>query len=79
MKIWFLPLHVLSETNIADIKSLAKAEERLTTNKQMSKVLYENTILSSKLEFVFRTLKKMKITKGLSPTESNSLLRELEV
>ena len=79
MKIWFSPLHILSETKIAEIKSLAKTEGQLETNKQMSKILYENTILSSRLEFVFRTLKKMKITKGMSPAESNRLLREIEV
>ncbi len=76
MKIWFLPLHILSETKI---KSLATTKEQLRTNAEMSKILYENTVLASRLEFVFRTLKKMKITKGLSPTESNRLLREIEV
>lgn len=79
MKIWFLPLHILSEANIAEIKSLAKTKEQLKTNKQMSKILYENTTMASRLAFIYRTLEKMKITKGLSAKQSNSLLREIEV
>lgn len=79
MKIWFLPLHILSEANIKSMKSLAKTEERLSTNKQMSMILKENTVMASRLAFIYRTLEKMKITKGLGPKESNKLLRDLEV
>ena len=76
MKLWKLPLHILSDTNITTIKSDAATLERTKTNVQMSTLLEENTKLASRLDFMFRTLKKMKITKGFTPPESNELLRE---
>ena len=76
MKIWFLPLHILSETNITEIKSLAKTKDRLSTNKQMSIILKENTIMASRLVFIYRTLKKMKIDRNTPDPDEGIICRD---